>query len=132
MFLKSSEECTQLGEGCTITIEFFNEVYEEVEVENIVQVIVGNAFNYVVAGKLLDDKQITIFWTRCGYLSTLPIPIFWTSCVCLYLILEDIGKLDWAEKFVYCAKCIIKYIYNHTCLLNLGGRGGEHTGQGAY
>lgn len=31
MFLKSSEECTQLGEGCTITIELFNEIYEEVE-----------------------------------------------------------------------------------------------------
>lgn len=91
----------------------------------------SNAFNYYVAGKLLDDKQITIFWTRRGYLSTLPIPIFWTSCVCLYLILEDIGKLDWPEKVVDCAKCIIKYIYNHTCLLYLGW-GGGHTGQGAY
>ena len=41
-----------------------------------------------------------------------------------------ISKLEWVKKLVDHAKCITKYIYNHTWLLNLMRK--KHRGKGAY
>jgi hypothetical protein len=92
-----------------------DEVVVEVGVENVVQVIIDNASNYVVASKLLEEKHPTIFWTPCvaHYLD---------------LMLEDIGKLEWVKKVVDHAKCITKYIYN-TCGIEPDEE--KHKGQGA-
>jgi hypothetical protein len=73
----------------------------EVGVENVVQVIIANASNYVFVGKMLEDKHHTIFSTTC-------------IAHCLDLILEDIGKLDWMNRVVDQTKTMNKFIYNLT------------------
>ena len=91
-----------------------DQVVEEVGVANVVQIITDNASNYVLAGKLLEEKLKTIFWTTC-------------AAHCIDLMLEDIGKLDWVKNTVDHAKSITKFIYNHSWILSLmrrhiGGR----------
>jgi hypothetical protein len=49
-----------------------------VGVENVVQVITYNASNYALAGKMLEAKYRTIFWTPC-------------VAHCIDLMLEGIG-----------------------------------------
>jgi hypothetical protein len=46
---------------------------------------------------------------------------FWTPCAahCIDLMLENISKQDWIKNNVGQAKCITKYIYNHSWVLNL-------------
>jgi hypothetical protein len=105
MFLKSVDASDQVKDA-QLLFQLLDEVVVEVGVENVVQVITDNASNYVVVGRLLEDKHPTIFWTPC-------------TAHCLDLMLEDIGKLDWVKKVVDHAKCITKYIYNHTWVLNL-------------
>ena len=85
---------------------FWDEVIEEVGVQNVVQVITDNASNYVAAGRMLEEKHPTIWWTPC-------------AAHCLDLMLEDIGKVDWVKKIVDQAKSITRYIYNHTWVLTL-------------
>lgn len=89
-----------------------DEVVEEVGVANVVQVITDNASNYVLVGKLLEEKHKTIFWTPC-------------AAHCIDLMLEDIGKLEWVKNTVDHAKSIIKFIYNHSWILSLMRK---HTG----
>ena len=61
-----------------------DEVVEHVGEANIVQVIIDNASNYVLAGKMLEEKHKTILWTPC-------------AAHCIDLMLEDIGKQDWVR-----------------------------------
>ena len=63
----------------------------EVGVENVVQVITDNASNYVLAGKMLEEKHKTIFWTPC-------------VAHCIDLMLEDIGKQEWIKNTTEHAK----------------------------
>jgi len=72
-------------------------VVEEIEVKHVVQLITDNAANYVATRKLLCAKYPTIFWTPC-------------ASHCIYLILEDIGKLEWVQDIVHECKQITKYI----------------------
>ena len=62
---------------------------------NVVHVITDNASNYVLFAKLLEEKHKTIFWTPC-------------VAHCIYLMLKDIGKLDWVKNTVDHAKSITK------------------------
>eukprot|EP00253_Pinus_taeda_P014640 PITA_14640 len=52
----------------------------EVGPSNVVQVITGNAANYVAAGKMLMERYPNLFWTPC-------------AAHCIDLMLEDIGKI---------------------------------------
>ena len=74
--------------------------------QNVVQVIIDNASNYALAGKIHESKYRTIFWTPC-------------VAHCIDLMLEDIDKAKWVNNIVEHAKCITKYIYNHSWLCNL-------------
>ena len=56
-----------------------DEVVEEVGASNVVQIITDNASNYVLAGKMLEEKHKTILWTPC-------------AAHCIDLMLEDICK----------------------------------------
>ena len=105
MFLKSVDASDQVKDA-QLLFRLLDEVVEEVGVQNVVQVITDNASNYVAAGKLLEEKHPTIWWTPC-------------AAHCLDLMLEDIGKIEWVKKCVEQAKCITRYIYNHTWVLNL-------------
>eukprot|EP00253_Pinus_taeda_P023136 PITA_23136 len=111
MFLKSIDASDKVKYG-QLLFQLLDEVVEEVGVANVVQVITDNASNYVLAGKLLEEKHKTIFWTPC-------------ATHCIDLMLEDIGKLDWVKKTVDHAKSITKFIYNDSWILSLMRK---HTG----
>ena len=90
----------------TLLFELLDEIIQEVGEQNVVQVNTDNASNYVLAGKMLESKYKTIFWTPC-------------AAHCIDLMLEDIGKVEWVKNIVEHAKCITKYIYNHSWVLSL-------------
>lgn len=48
--------------------------------ENVVEVIIDNGINYVLVGKLLEEKRHNLYWTPC-------------AAYCIDLMLEDIGKI---------------------------------------
>ena len=81
MFLRSVDASDQVKDA-HLLFRLLDDVAEGVGVQNVVQVITDNASNYVVAGRLLEDKHPTIWWTPCATL-------------CLDLMLEDIGKIEW-------------------------------------
>ena len=111
MFLKSVDASDKVKDG-HLLFQLLDEVIEDVGVANVVQIITDNASNYVLAGRLLEEKHKTIFWTPC-------------AAHCIDLMLEDIGKLDWVRNTVDNAKSITKFIYNHTLVLSLMRK---HTG----
>ena len=78
----------------------------EVGAENVVQIITNNAAAYVAAGRILQEKHNTLFWSPC-------------ATHVIDLLLEDIGKLDWVKPVVEEARTITKYIYNHPWVLRL-------------
>ena len=53
--------------------------------------------NYMVAGRLFEIRNPTIFWTYC-------------VSHCIDLMLEDIGKLHWILEVVEKEKSITKYL----------------------
>eukprot|EP00253_Pinus_taeda_P022909 PITA_22909 len=83
MFLKSVDASDRVKDG-QLLFQLLDEVVEEVGVANVVQVIIDNASNYVLASKLLEEKHTTIFWTPC-------------VAHCIDLMLEGIGKLNWGD-----------------------------------
>eukprot|EP00253_Pinus_taeda_P021949 PITA_21949 len=105
MFLKSVDASDKVKDG-HLLFQLLDQVVEEVGVANVVQIITDNASNYVLAGKLLEEKHKTIFWTPC-------------IAHCIDLMLEDIGKFDWVKNTIDHAKSITKFIYNHTLILSL-------------
>eukprot|EP00253_Pinus_taeda_P033798 PITA_33798 len=66
----------------TLLFEILDDIIHEVGEQNIVQVITGNAPNYVLDGKMLESKCRTIFWTPC-------------AAHFIDLMLEDIRKVEW-------------------------------------
>lgn len=72
----------------------------------MVQIITDNVAAYVAAGRILQHRHPTLFWTPC-------------ATHVLDLLLEDIGNLDWVTLVVEDARKITKYIYNHPWVLHL-------------
>jgi hypothetical protein len=105
MFLKLVDASDQVKDG-NFLFRLLDEVVEEVGVQNVVQVITDNAANYVAAGRMLEEKHRTIWWTPC-------------ATHCLDLMLEYIGKIEWVKKTMEQGKNITRYIYNHSWVLNL-------------
>jgi hypothetical protein len=104
MFLKSVDASDQVKDA-HLLFRLLDEVVEKIGVQNVVQVITDNPSNYVATGRMLEEKHRTIWWTPC-------------AAHCLDLMLEDIGKIEWVKKTVEQGKSI-RYIYNHTWVLNL-------------
>ena len=73
---------------------------------NVLQIITDNASNYVLVGKMFEEKHKAIFWIAC-------------VAYCIDLMLEDICKQDWIKDNIEHAKSITKYIYNHGWVLSL-------------
>ena len=80
MFLKSVDASDQVKDA-QLLFHLLDEVVVEVGIQNVVQVITNNASNYVAAGRMLEEKHPTIWWTPC-------------AAHCLDLMLEDIGKIE--------------------------------------
>ena len=75
MFLRSVDASDKVKDA-TLLFELLDEIIQEVGEQNVVQVITDNASNYVLAGKMLESKYKTIFWTPC-------------DTHCIDLMLED-------------------------------------------
>ncbi|XP_051139077.1 uncharacterized protein LOC127256894 [Andrographis paniculata] len=78
---------------------------EEIGKEYVVHVVTDNGANFKKAGKILEQRIPTLYWTPC-------------AAHCLDLMLEDIGKLSifWAK--IDNARRVTTYIYKHARLLN--------------
>ena len=61
--------------------EHLDEVVEEIGQENVVQVIIDNASNYVNTRMRLMEKMRILWWTLC-------------AAYCIDLMLENVGKLN--------------------------------------
>eukprot|EP00253_Pinus_taeda_P025528 PITA_25528 len=105
MFIKSVDASAQIKDAKTLC-DLLDVFILEVGEQNVVQVITDNVANYVVAGRMLMDRDPTLFWTPC-------------AAHCIDLMLEDIGKIPFVKDIVDSSKSITKFIYNHTFVLSL-------------
>ena len=64
MFLKSVDASDRVKYG-QLLFQLLDEVVEEVGEANVVQVITDKASNYVLAGKLLEEKHNHILDSMC-------------------------------------------------------------------
>ncbi|KAH1077183.1 hypothetical protein GLYMA_19G102600v4 [Glycine max] len=105
MFLKfvDGSDFVKTGEKL---FELLDAIVEEVGEENVVQVVTDNGSNYVLAGKLLEEKRKHIYWTPC-------------VAHCIDLMLEDIGKLPLIRKTIRRAINLVGFIYAHSSTLSL-------------
>jgi len=74
--------------------------------ENVVQVITDNGSNYVLAGKLLQEKRSYLYWTPY-------------AAHCIDLMFEDIGKLPLIKKTIQRGVSVVGFIYSHSSSLSL-------------
>ncbi|KAH1214893.1 hypothetical protein GmHk_13G036158 [Glycine max] len=105
IFLKSVAG-SNFVKTCEKLFELLDAIVEEVGEENIVQVVIDNGSNYVLAGKLLEDKRKHIYWTPC-------------ATHCIDLMLEDIGKLPLIRKTIRRAINLVRFIYAYSSTLSL-------------
>lgn len=104
MFLKLVDAFDRVKDA-KILFEILNEMTRTAREVNVVQVIIDNASNYLLARKMLESKYRTIVWTPCA-----------THCV--DLTFEDIGKVEQVKNTVEHVKCITNHIYNLLWVLN--------------
>ncbi|KAL5191644.1 hypothetical protein HKD37_04G010891 [Glycine soja] len=105
MFLKSVD-CSDFVKTSEKLFELLDAIVEEVGEENVVQVVTDNGSNYVLAGKLLEEKRKHIYWILC-------------ATHCIDLMLEDIGKLPLIRKTIRRAINLVGFIYAHSSTLSL-------------
>ena len=84
----------------------FDSLVEDIGEENVVQVITDNGSNYVLVGKLLEEKRPHLYWTPC-------------AVHCIDLMLEDIGKLPLIKKTIQRGVSLVGFIYSHSSTLSL-------------
>ncbi|XP_025632703.1 uncharacterized protein [Arachis hypogaea] len=104
MFLKSIDAFDYAKTGEKL-FELLDDVVEKIGEHNVIQVVTDNGSNYVLAGKLLMEKILNLFWTPC-------------AAHYLNLILEDIGKLPLIQKIIK-KKIIslVSFTYSHSNML---------------
>ncbi|XP_075654755.1 uncharacterized protein LOC142624914 [Castanea sativa] len=108
MFLKSIDT-SGLTKDAETLFNIFDCVVQEICVEYIVQLITDNASAYKKAGKKLQQKYGTLFWSPC-------------AAHCIDLMLENIANPKWfplVDEAIKKAKKITKFIYNHGVVLDL-------------
>ena len=79
---------------------------EEIGEENVVQVITDSGSNYVLAGKLLQEKRSHLYWISC-------------AAHCIDLMIEDIGKLPLIKNTIQRGVSLVGFIYSHSSSLSL-------------
>ncbi|XP_074559699.1 uncharacterized protein LOC141815646 [Curcuma longa] len=106
MYYMSSVDASDAIKDVKFLFKLLDKVVEEVGEGSVVQVITENTACYKAAGKLLEEKRKTIFWTPC-------------ASYCINQILEDFTKIKWVRECLEKGQKITRLIYNHTWLLNL-------------
>jgi hypothetical protein len=105
MFVKSVDASAHVKDA-SLLCDLLDEFIQEVGPQHVVQVIMDNTANYVVAGRMLMQRYPKLFWTPC-------------VAHCIELILEDMGRIPYIRDIVESAKCIKKFLYNHASMLSL-------------
>ncbi|XP_030934976.1 uncharacterized protein LOC115960295 [Quercus lobata] len=108
MFLKLIDTSVLTKDAETL-FNIFDSVVQEIGVEYIVQLITDNASVYKKAGKKLQQKYGTLFWSPC-------------AAHCIDLMLENIANPRWfplIDEAIKKAKKITKFIYNHGVVLDM-------------
>jgi len=105
IFLKSIDISNVIKDAKQM-FELLDFVVEEIGEDNVVQVVIDGASNFVAAGKMLEEKRTRLFWSPC-------------AAHCLDLILEDIGQLPVFYNIIANAKRVTTFIYRHSWVLNL-------------
>jgi len=103
VFVKSVDASDVVKDAVTLC-NLFVELVEFAGAGNVVHFVTDNAANYKAAGRLLNDKFPSIFWSPC-------------AAHCLNLILGDIGKMGFVSSLATRASKITKFVYNHGYLL---------------
>eukprot|EP01018_Ginkgo_biloba_P036859 Gb_09815 [translate_table: standard] len=92
------------------TSEFIFKILEEavleVGEENVVQIVIDSASNYVGAGKMIIARFNTIYWTPC-------------ATHCTDLLLHDLGKFPWVNEVIRRGKLIANFVVNHRLTLSI-------------
>ncbi|XP_057546877.1 uncharacterized protein LOC130825589 isoform X2 [Amaranthus tricolor] len=99
-------DATDVVDDPSSLFKLLDQVVEEIGEENVVQVVTQNTPNYKAAGKMLEDKRKTLFWTPCVAYS-------------IDRVLEDFLKIKIVGECIEKAQKVTKFIYNRTWLLNL-------------
>ena len=94
-------DALNIVKDATNLFQLFDEVIKCVGPLNVVHIVIDNATNYVVAGRLISQKHKHINWSPC-------------TTYCLNLIFKDISKMDHVAKLVTSKVTI--FIYNHVAL----------------
>ncbi|CAD5181794.1 unnamed protein product [Musa acuminata subsp. malaccensis] len=102
----SSVDASDVVKDATCLFKLIDKVVEEVGERNVVQVITENTACYKAAGKLLEEKRRSLFWTPC-------------AAYCIDQILEDFTEIKWVKECLEKGQKITRFIYNHIWLLNL-------------
>ncbi|XP_042988758.1 uncharacterized protein LOC122316292 [Carya illinoinensis] len=108
MFLRSIDT-SGLKKDAEKLFNIFDEAVQEVVVKNIVQFITDNDASYKAAGKKLQQKYGSFFWSPC-------------ATHCIDLMLEnfcDPRHFPIIDETIKKARKITKFIYNHAWVLTL-------------
>ncbi|KAL5706427.1 hypothetical protein ACHQM5_024595 [Ranunculus cassubicifolius] len=106
VYFVTSVDVTDIVEDPTSLFKLLDKVVDEMGEENVVQVITENTASYRAAGKMLEEKRRSLFWTPC-------------AVYCIDRILEDFLKIKWVGECMDKGKKITKFIYNRAWLWNL-------------
>jgi hypothetical protein len=105
MFIKSIDASTHVKDAALLC-ELMDAFIQEIDVHNLVQIIADNAANYVAAGRLLMERNRSLFWTPC-------------ATHFIDLMLEDMGKTSFIKELIDKGRSVPKFIYNHIWVLSL-------------
>jgi hypothetical protein len=106
MFIKSVD-ASAYTKDAQLLCELLDGFIREIGPQYVVQVIMDNAANYVVAGRMLMERYPSLYWSPC-------------VAHCIDLMLEDMGKLPWIKEIIDSTRSVTIYIYiYHTFVLSL-------------
>ncbi|XP_051127839.1 uncharacterized protein LOC127249185 isoform X2 [Andrographis paniculata] len=113
VYFVCSVDATGVVEDATYLFRLLDKVVEEMGEVNVVQVITQNTPSYRAAGKMLEERRGTLFWTPCAVYS-------------IDQMLEEFMKLNRVRDCIEKGQKITQFIYNRIWLLNLMKK--EYTG----
>ncbi|KAM3217011.1 putative protein isoform X2 [Capsicum annuum] len=106
IYLRSSDISSFNGNVDAMLL-FFEEVLEEVGVENVVQIVAYSTSTCMMeAGKKLMEKRKTVFWTV-------------DASHCMELMLQKFTKIYPIQEVLEKAKTLTQFIYSHATVLKL-------------
>ncbi|KAF5474589.1 hypothetical protein F2P56_006477, partial [Juglans regia] len=109
MAVNESVDTSGLRKDAETLFNIFDEVVQEIGAENLVQFITDNDASYKAAGKKLQQKYGSFYWSPC-------------AAHCIDLMLENFSDPRYfplIDDTIKKAKKITKFIYNHGWVLAL-------------